>query len=240
MKPLNETARTVIAVAVIVVMAGAFWLLLLQPKREKSSELSGQEAATASAVVTEQARAEAGEAAKHDFPADYRQLLLLGKAVPAEADTPSLLVQLDGLGAGSHATFKSIGLGSEGESGEVVAVEGTTAASLPPLGASAGPAGLLKMPYALEFEGGFFHLAHFLEKLDSMVETNGSEVTANGRLVMVDGFNLAPLSGEEGSGKSKNGKLAASLNVSTYVTPPGQGLTAGASPAGPTEETVTE
>lgn len=234
MKPLNETARTIVAVALIVVLAGAFWLLLLSPKREKSSELSRQEKSMAAAVVTEQARAEAGEAAKREFPADYRQLVLLGKAVPAEADTPSLLVQLNGLGTDSHATFKSIGLGSaaDGES-EALSAEGeTTSSALPPLGAAPGPAGLLKMAYALEYEGGFFSVAHFLEKLDSMVETNGSEVSTKGRLVVVDGFSLAPLSGEEG-GTSSSSRLAASLSVSTYVTPPGQGVTAGASLSGP-------
>jgi hypothetical protein len=235
MKPLNDTARSIVAVIVIVVLAGAFWLVLLSPKREKSSELSKQEKAVAATVTTEQARAEAGEAAKKAFPQDYRQLVLLGKAVPAEADTPSLLVQLNGLGNDSNAIFKSIGLSSgTGESEELTTEGATSASALPPLGASVGPAGLLKMPYELEYEGGFFNVAHFLEKLDSMVQTNGNEVAAKGRLIVVDGFGLTPLSGEEG-GRTSSSKLAASISVSTYVTPPGQGVTAGATATGPAE-----
>jgi hypothetical protein len=231
MKSLNESGKTVVAIVAIVVLAGAFWLVLLQPKRDKAGELSKQEAALSSEVAAAQASLITAEEAKQKFPAAYRQLVLLGKAVPVEAETPSLLVQLDGLSNGANTNFKSISLGSSGEA--AAAGEGEISTTLAPLGAAAGPAGLLAMPYALEFEGGFFEVANFMRKLDALVKTDGTEVSADGRLVMVDGFSLTPLSGEGEKGVPADGRLAAHFSVNTYVTPPGQGLTAGATAAGP-------
>jgi Tfp pilus assembly protein PilO len=232
-KSIGESGRVIIGVVAIVVLAAAFYLVLLQPKRDKASELSRRETAIATEVAAEQSAAGTAEAAKKQFPADYRQLVQLGKAVPSESETPSLLVQLNGLSAGVHASFKSISLGAEGgaEGEEPVVAEGSEASALPPLGAAAGPSGLLAMPYSLEFEGGFFDLARFLRRLDSQVSTNGGKVSAKGRLLMVDGFSLAPISdgGENASGST----LSANLSVDTYVTPPGQGITAGATAAGP-------
>jgi hypothetical protein len=84
------------------------------------------------------------------------------------------------------------------------------------------------MPYSLEFEGGFFDVANFIHRLDGLVKTKDDAVVAHGRLVTVDGFELAP-----GGGEGSSDQLAAHLSVSTYVTPPGQGLTAGATASGP-------
>ncbi|MBS1843535.1 MAG: hypothetical protein JST53_03865 [Actinobacteria bacterium] len=233
---ISRSGATIIAAVAIVFLAGVFWLVLLQPMREKSSELSRQEASIQNEVVAQRAAVSTGEAAKAQFPEAYRRLVVLGKAVPAEADTSSLLVQLNGLSAGVHASFRSISAGS-GEEG-APGVETAEASALAPLGAVPGPAGLLAMPYSLEFEGGFFDLTRFLRKLDALVKTDGNEVSADGRLVMVDGFNLTPLStDEEGSAGST---LSASLQVNTYVTPPGRGLTVGATAAGPAEGAAPE
>lgn len=233
---IGKSGATVIAAVAIIFLAGAFWLLLLQPKREKSSELAKQEASIQNEVVAQQATVSAGEAAKSEFPQVYRQLVVLGKAVPAEADTPSLLVQLDSLSADVHTSFTSISSG--GGEGEEAGAETVETSALAPLGAVPGPSGLLAMPYSLEFEGGFFDLTRFLRKLDALVVTDRNEVSADGRLVMVDGFNLTPLSTNEES--SAGGTLSANLQVNTYVTPPGQGVTAGATAAGPAEEASPE
>ncbi len=92
------------------------------------------------------------------------------------------------------------------------------------------------MPYALEFDGGFFAIADFIEGIDSLVETRDGTVDAKGRLVTIDGFNMAPSGEEEGSASSD---LHASFSVTTYVTPPGQGLTAGATAEGPSATPAT-
>jgi hypothetical protein len=63
------------------------------------------------------------------------------------------------------------------------------------------------------------------------VKTKNGAVDARGRLVTVDNFELVPAEKNGEGGGSSN--LVAHLSVSTYVTPPGQGLTAGATSAGP-------
>ena len=227
----NESAKTALAVVFVIAIAAAFWLILLAPKRDKANELKDQAATLSTELESAQAQANEALAAKKDFAVDYAQLVQLGKAVPSDAATPSLLVELEALGIGSRTSFKSISLGT-GESsggGEEATSEGTESQSLPPLGATTGPSGLLAMPYSLEFEGGFFEIADFIQRLDSLVKTRNGAVDARGRLVTVDSFELAP--GAEGEGGSST--LTAHLSVSTYVTPPGQGLTAGATSAGP-------
>ncbi len=234
---MNEQTKTALAVVAVIALAGLFWLLLLAPKRDKASELSEQITRVRNEVSTEQARAESSLAARKNFTKNYSDLIVLGKAVPADAETPSLLVQLDGVS--THAKTEFLGItGGEagGESAEEPASPAGDTAALQPIGATPGPAGLLAMQYQLQFEGGFFDIANFIQGIDSLVETDEGKIEADGRLMTIDGFNLAPA----GEAESTTDKLAANFSVTTYVTPPGQGLTAGATPAGPSEETVAE
>ena len=90
------------------------------------------------------------------------------------------------------------------------------------------------MPYSLTFEGDFFQIASFIEKLDNLVKTTNAGVSVDGRLITVSSFSLSPGEAEGGGG----GTLSAEFSVTTYLTPPGEGLTAGASPAGPEEVTT--
>ena len=225
----NESTKTALAVVFVIAIAAAFWLILLAPKRDQANELKDQAATLSAELESAQAQANEALAARKDFAADYAQLVQIGKAVPVDAATASLLVELEVLGDLSHTSFNSISLGT-GEGGEGSG-EGGEPQSLPPLGATTGPSGLLAMPYSLEFEGGFFEIARFIQGLDSLVKTKSGAVDARGRLVSVDSFELTPVDkGGEAGGSSL---LSAHFSVSTYVTPPGQGLTAGATAAGP-------
>jgi Tfp pilus assembly protein PilO len=105
------------------------------------------------------------------------------------------------------------------------------AASLP-IGATVGSAGLPVMPYALDFQGDFFRIADFMRGLDSLVSLREGRVRSRGRLLTIDGFVL--------SRDLQKGfpSLIATLAVTTYVTPSAQGLTGGATPAGPTSPPV--
>jgi hypothetical protein len=110
-----------------------------------------------------------------------------------------------------------------------------TAAASQPLGATVGAAGLPTMPYDLNVTGGFFDVAHFIGGMDSLVKprASGQEVVANGRLFTVDGFALT-------LGDAGPASLDAKLLVTTYVTPPDQGVTVGASPGGPAPVSPTD
>jgi Tfp pilus assembly protein PilO len=230
---MRDSAKTALAVLCVVVLAGAFWVLLLSPSRDKANELSERTAAVAGEISSEESKATAGLAARHNFPVLYQRLVQLGKAVPAEAATPSLLVQLQGVGRRANTSFVSINLGAEGgggESPEVPTGESGTGSDLP-LGAAIGPTGMPVMPYSFEFEGGYFEIAKFIRELDSLVQTEAAGVNAKGRLVTINGFSLAPA--EESGGKSSSNNLTATFQVTTYLTPSTEGLTAGATEAGP-------
>ena len=107
------------------------------------------------------------------------------------------------------------------------------AASLLPLGAAIGPAGLAVMPYHLTFGGNFFQIANFIRGIDSLVHTRNSSVAVDGRLVTLSGFALNTEEGESKDEQKPSNFLKATFAVTTYVTPPTQGITAGATASAP-------
>jgi hypothetical protein len=168
----------------------------------------------------------------------------MGKAVPGDDDTASLLVQVNRLAGASRVDFNVLTLNSSGgeappppapapEGGATVSVTPTEAvASLMPLGAEIGDAGLAVMPYTLEFEGDFFEIADFIKGLDSLVKTKNEKVAVTGRLLTINGFNLTPAD-------SGLPALEASFGVTTYLTPPEEGVTGGATPESPATSSAT-
>ena len=91
------------------------------------------------------------------------------------------------------------------------------AASLLPLGATIGPAGLGVMPYDLIFTGSFSHVADFIKGIDALVHTSNAKVEVDGRLITLDGFAL-------NAANSGFPNLEATFAVTTYLVPPGQGV----------------
>ena len=236
MKALKDTrTMTIVSMLAIAGLAIAFWMLLLSPKREEASKLGAEVEQVESSLAQHEAEIVTAEEAREQFPVDYQKLVVLGKAVPAGDETASLLVQVSGIAKRAGVEFKDISLSEGGgESGEAPAASSAGAApaspteataSLLPLGVAVGPAGLAVMPYSLTFDGNFFQIADFIKGLDSLVKTRGEEVTVRGRLVTIGSFSL--------SGESGSDSLTADFTVTTYVTPPGQGVTAGASPESP-------
>jgi Tfp pilus assembly protein PilO len=257
---MKSTNRLIVSILVVTALAIAFFVLALSPKRQEASDLAGEAEQLQISLSESQANAAAAIEAKHDFPADYRQMVVLGQAVPPSDDTSSLLMELNRLAKHSRVDFDSIQLDSgSGESlppaapapiapaATVPSAEGTTpgavpaaatvppteaAASLLPLGATIGTAGLGVMPYDLTFSGDFFHIADFIEGIDSLVHTGGRDVAVDGRLVTLNGFalNADPELGFP--------HLNATFSVTAYLMPPSQGLTAGATPVAPAPSTA--
>ena len=253
----GSSSRTIVAILVFVALAVGFWMLLLSPKREKADELSIETEQLQSTLVATQSEVLAGEQARKSFPTDYQQLVVLGKAVPVGDESASLLVQLNHISDRSKVKFLSLQLGTadgsaaeappeevapeaepEGESSEIPAEESTgvpaaavtpteASAAAAPIGSIVGPAGLSILPYDLTFTGSFFHVADFIHGIDSLIHTSNKTVAVDGRLVTLDGFSLT-IDGQAGFPK-----LTADFSVTTYLVPPGQGITAGASPVEP-------
>lgn len=253
---MSASNRLIVSILAIAAIAIAFWVLLLGPKREEADKLSSQVSEMRSSLIAAQAKVTEALAAKREFPSDYRQLVVLGKAAPAGEETASLLVELNQIASDSKTKFESITLNGDGEEAAAPAPAVTApaspttesapssvpaastvppteaAASLTPLGASIGPAGLAVMPYSLKFSGSFFNVAKFIGGVDSLVGTGADRVAVNGRLVTLDGFAL-------NAGNGGFPQLNATFAVTTYVTPPGQGLTAGATPTAPAPAVTT-
>lgn len=241
----SSTKRLIVAVVAIAVLAGAFWTQALSPKREEASELASEVDQAREALAVHQSEAAQAEAAERQFPHNYEQLVVLGKSVPGDDEAASLLVQLNRIATDSKVRFQTLSLGGSGETeaaseapAPAESESGTlvppteVAASLLPLGAAIGPAGLAVMPYELTFRGSFFHIADFIQGLDKLVKTENEKVDVHGRLITIDSFSLAP-------GQGGFPELEASFAVTTYLTPPSQGVTAGATPEAPAPATST-
>ncbi len=257
---MSSSNRLIVSILAIAALAVAFWMLALSPKREQADELGTQVEDLQVSLTEAQSQVTQAKAARREFPADYHQLVVLGQAVPAGDETSSLLVELQHLATDSKVRFNSIELEGSGEQSEAVSSAGTSSTATPesstsgstnavpasetvppteaaaavlPLGASIGPAGLAVMPYSLTFSGSFFHIADFMQGIDSLVHPGNSAVAVDGRLVTLDGFAL--------TANAEHGfpYLDATFTVTTYLTPPSLGITAGASPTAPAPSTAT-
>ncbi len=238
MKGKASENLTAIAMIALVLLGILFWVLLLSPKREEAAKLGKEVERVETSLAGHRAEVAEAEAARREFPADYQELVLLGKAVPGDDDTASLLVQLERVSRRAGVDFNKIELSAEGGDEEsapapTVAVSPTeAAASLMPLGAQVGPAGLGMMSYALDFKGTWFEVADFVEGLDSLVKTRAAGVAADGRLITISSFTLVPA--EEGLPM-----LEANFSVGTYLVPPGQPVAPELEAAPPAEPTST-
>ena len=255
---MRGSDRAMVFVVPMVALAIGFWFLVIGPKRSESSDLQAEIEALQSSISASEAEIASAEAARADFPEVYGQLVSLGRAVPEDGDQATFIYDMAGLGKRNDVQFRDFAVtgggeaaaaapppppppdpGAQGEEGSgeegstetpatpAVATE-ATAANLP-LGATIGPAGLPVIPYEFRFLGNFFDMADFFHDVDRSVvvsdKTGKPEV--RGRLVTIDSFELTgdPVDGFP--------NVEANFEVSTYVVPPGQGLSAGATPAGP-------
>ena len=249
---MASSTRLIISILAIAALAVVFWMVALAPKRKEADELGQQVSQLKVSLAEAESSVQSAVAARQSFPTDYRQLVVLGQAVPAGDETSSLLVELNRIAARANASFESIQLNSSGEASTATvpeavvpapttpSPEGSTgvpasesippteaAASLLPLGASIGSAGLGVMPYSVNFKGNFFQIADLIKGIDSLVRTSGSKIAVDGRLLTLSAFSLTP----ETEGKST--RLQASFTLTSYLTPPSQGLTAGATATAP-------
>jgi Tfp pilus assembly protein PilO len=131
---MRSNERTIIVAVAIVALAAAFYLLVLGPKRDQASELTSQIDQLNGSISAAEQQASYGEQARQEFPKYYGRMVVLGKAVPGEADTASLLVQLNGIADQSKMDLRAIALNQGG------ATAATTAPAPAPAAPSTGSA----------------------------------------------------------------------------------------------------
>lgn len=221
--------NTMLLAAVVAVAAvAAYWMLALTPKREQAAKLS-------TSIAKKQAGLKAAETqlatylqAKDGYKANYTLVARLGKAVPANDDVGSLLVQLNSAADKSKVDFRKIALGGTVAAAPVVPAKGAKAptAVAPPGSSPVGSAGFSQMPFTFSFKGSYFDLGKFFKRLDRFVAVKQQRLDVTGRLMVLDSVSLLP----DATGFPN---MRAQISATTYMLPPAEGLTAGASAQGP-------
>jgi Tfp pilus assembly protein PilO len=221
--------RGVLIGIVSLALLAAVWFMLVAPEREKASKL-GTSLTTASAqLATAEAELSSARGAQTRYAAAYASIVSLGKAVPPAQEVPSLIYQLDQASNQKQVEFNSIATGSAagsagpaGSGGAAGAAASTTASSV-----------FAQMPFTFVFNGSFFNLEHLFQQLNHFTQRSVSgSLQVSGRLLTVQSVKLAPLT-SSGVTQASKGVLSGSITATAYVLPASQGLTAGASPAGP-------
>ncbi len=150
----------------------------------------------------------------------------LGKAVPADDDVRSLMVQINA--AADHAKrrlphdqHRRRGSAPAADAG-AGAAKGAAAATPPPGATTVGTAGFSTMPFAFNFKGSFFELGKFFNRLDKFVAVRNGGLDVTGRLLLLNSITLTP---DTAKGFPT---LTAEVSANSYLLPPTEGLTAGA------------
>ena len=231
------TARDRIVIMVVLALGAvvAGWMLVVSPKRDQAASLSTQISAQQSQLDTLRGQLSAGQTARAAFAGQYAQLAKLGEAVPPDDDVPSLIYQVQNVAQGAKVSFRGLQLTNGGgsstsssPSSSSTSGAGSTAAATPqlPPGAAVGAAGLPTEQFNFTLSGNFFHLADFFNRLQNFVTSRGSSLLISGRLMTINGINLAP-------GATGFPQITASVSATTYIVPATEGAFGGATPAGP-------
>ena len=222
---MTRSTRTLLAIAVIGLSACAFYFLLLAPKREEVAKLDTDIAAKQAEVAQAQSMLRTYEAAKASYKTNYATLARLGKAVPADDDVRSLLVQIEATADNTGVDFNQIELGSglAGTQSDSAQPADPTSGELAPAPGAIPVAGgaLSAMPFNFSFTGGFFDLSTFFAKLEHFVTVNNQRIDATGRLLRLESVSITP---------STSGfpEMQAAIGAAAYIVPPVQGVTGGA------------
>jgi Tfp pilus assembly protein PilO len=123
-----------------IVLAVAFYFLLLAPKREEARQAGEKLAEQQQRRDQSVSKLEQASRTQANFASDYAEMVSLGKAIPTSVDTPSLLVQLDRAARGTEIEFRSVKAGEQAGSSSG-ASGGGAGASASSGGASGSPGG---------------------------------------------------------------------------------------------------
>jgi hypothetical protein len=227
--------RIVIVVVLVVGALAASWMMLIQPKRKQAASLATQVAAAQSQLDTVRSQLAQGQAARNRFGAAYAQMVRLGEAVPADDNVPSLIYELQHAAGDAHVDFRSLQVNSSAASAAPApGTPGTAGASgaaakatapLPP-GVTVGPAGFPAEQFTFTFQGNFFRLSDFFNRVQQFVSTDHNQILVRGRLMTLNSINLS-------AAPQGFPQIAASVSATAYMLPASQGLVAGATPMGP-------
>jgi Tfp pilus assembly protein PilO len=227
---VTRSLKIVLPVALLVAMAAAAWFLVIAPKREEAARLSAEVAAADAELADLQAKVADYTKARERYPRDVATVTRLGKAVPADDDTGSLMVQLDTASRRSGVDFSSIQLtgdaaGAAPAAGNAANQTVTPGATIP--GAVVVPGSdVSTMPFTFAFNGDYFGLSSFLARLQRFVTLRDERISVNGRLLRVESISLKPA--DDGFPH-----IVAQVKASSFLAPAAKSTPAGGSAAAP-------
>jgi hypothetical protein len=220
--------RTVIMVVLALGAIVAGWLLVVSPKRSQASALGGQITSVQSQLTSARSQVAAGEEARTAFAGQYAQLARLGEAVPPSDDIPSLIYQVQSAAQAAHVSLRALQLspGSSSSTPSTSSSSSTASSTALPPGAAVGAAGLPTDQFTFTLAGNFFNLANFFNRVQNFVVSSKNHLLISGRLMTINAISLAP-------GSNGFPQITANVSATTYIVPPTQGPTDGATAAGP-------
>jgi hypothetical protein len=222
---VTRTYRLLLGVVVIAAAAAAYWMLLLSPKRTEAAALATKVSVAQGQIASAQQLLTNYETAKVAYRENYAKVVRLGKAVPADDDTRSMLVQVDASAKRSGIDFDNIDLvaGTGAAAGSNVATAQSTT-GLPPGAVNNGSFSV--MPFTLSFSGEFGTLSDFFSRIERFVTVKGDKIQVDGRLLRVQSLNLKPIDGGWPA-------IQAQVGVAAYVVPKSSDAAAGATAQSP-------
>jgi hypothetical protein len=220
---VTRSTKLLIPVVVAVAAIAAFYFLVLAPKREEVAKLDTDIAAQQAKVEQSRALAASYGEAKSRYKANYATLVRLGKAVPADDDVRSLLVQLNHAAQRAKVDFHTLNVGAGGATAAPASTTTATDSLAPPPGAiPVGSAGFSAMPFSFAFEGTFFRLSDFFNRLEDFVSVTNKDVDVTGRLMLLGSISITP--------KNDLRHLSAQIGAATYLVPPATDISGATAP----------
>ena len=100
--------KTILVSVLLFGVLVGFYFMVLSPKREKASKVGDEVTALRSEIEAQKQFVSTAEQTRREFPEYYGRLVVLGKAVPEQADTSSMLVQLSQISSRSDVDFRGL------------------------------------------------------------------------------------------------------------------------------------
>jgi hypothetical protein len=226
---VSQSKKILIPLVAAMAAIAAFWFLALTPKREEAAQLDTDIAAKQAQVDQSVAQIAGYERAKSNYKVNYTTMTRLGKAVPADDDVRSLLVQINDAASRAKVEFNSINVGG-GTGGTAGTADGTAAAGAlapPPGTVKVGSAGFSAMPFTFAFEGSFFRLSNFLNSLEDFVTVTNKDVDVTGRLLLLGSISVS-------TDETDLSRLKAQIGAASYLAPTAENVAATAPGSGTT------
>jgi hypothetical protein len=222
---VTRSIRILIAVALAAGAGFGYWHVLLAPKRAEANRLATKQQTAQAQIAQAQATLDTYKKAQSAYAANYTDVVRLGKAVPADDDVRSLMLQLDTSASRSGVDFSDFQLSSTSSSSATPnAAAAAATAKLPPGAVEVGSAGFAELPFQFAFQGTYDGLESFFDRLERMVAVKDQHVDVSGRLLRVESIAIAP----HGDGFPN---LEATITAASYVAPAQDGLKAPGSAA---------